>query len=85
MRERQVKNVVQYQQKLVCSICTICTPRSSDPEVEQFGYINGQRKGQKMIDLALLCYGSVMLSHRRVSTDSFENMNQPINTLLSFR
>ena len=34
--------------------------------MEQFGYINGQLKRQKLIDLALLRYGSVMLSHRRV-------------------
>ena len=65
-------------------MCTICPPRSSDPEVEQFGYINGQLKRQKLIDLTLLRYGSVMLSHRRVNTDSFEKMNQPMNTLLSF-
>ena len=44
---------------------------------------NKQRKRQE-IELAKLRYVSVILSHWRVSAFYFHNMNQPMNTFLSF-
>ena len=57
----------------------ICTPKVSRRDLEKLIACNeDNERGRK-----LRC-DSVILSHRRVSACSFDTMNQPMNTCLSF-
>ena len=59
-------------------ICTICAPRISGPELEQFVVCYKQSESEGNVHF--IWYGSAILSHRFLSAYSCDNMHEIKNT-----